>query len=136
MTDLNMGAAVATVRSYVGAFTTLEPLAVVPYFSEPALLISQQGIVALPTGADVERFFARLMPDLRLQGYAASEFPQLAEQRLSHDLAIVSGVCVWRKRSGEELRRFGATYILSRASGNWRIAVATFHDGDGALRLA
>ena len=70
------GEAVEGFQRYAEAFARLDARAIVSFFNEPALLISQQGIVALSSGADVERFFGRLMADLRADGYAKSEFPQ------------------------------------------------------------
>src|SRR4029077_2142244 len=102
------------VRSYAHAFETLEPRTVVPYYDEPCLVTSPQGSVALPTHADVERFFEPLMGDLRSRGYAATELPQLEETRLSDALAMVTGRGIWRKADGAELRRFGAVYVLRK----------------------
>jgi ketosteroid isomerase-like protein len=129
------GEAVEGFKRYAEVFARLDARAIVSFYNEPALLISPQGIVALSTGADVERFFGRLMADLRADGYAKSEFPLLAEHYLSSDLAVVSGVGVWRKANGEELRRFGLTYTLCRALPSWKIVVAVVHDPDAALHL-
>jgi hypothetical protein len=127
------GEAVAAFRQYSAVFEKLDPSAVVPFFSQPAILISPQGMVGLATGQDVERFFAPLMLDLRGQGYAKSEFPRLTEHWLSPDVAIVSGVGVWRKATGEELRRFGLTYTFSRKPGTWQIMLAVVHAPETAL---
>lgn len=130
MSGLQRGEVVEAFKRYVEAFEGLSPQAVVPFYNEPAMLISPQGIVALPTGADVEKLFAGVMSSLREQGYARSEFPRLAGLPLSEDLAIVTGVGVWRKKTGEELRRFGLTYTLCRAPESWKIVVALIHDPD------
>ncbi len=119
----------AAVRSYAHAFETLDPQTVAPYYDEPCLVISSQGSVALPTHAEVERFFEPLMGDLRNQGYAATELSHIEETRLSDTLAMVTGRGIWRKGDGAELRRFGAVYILRKTNDAWRIAVAAFHDG-------
>jgi len=129
------GEAVEGFKRYAEAFARLDARAIVSFYNEPALLISQQGIVALSTGAEVERFFGRLMAELRVEGYAKSEFPQLSEHSLSSDLSVVSGVGVWRKANGEEMRRFGLTYTLCRALPSWKIVVAAVHDPDAALPL-
>jgi hypothetical protein len=100
----------------------------VPYFNEPAMFISPQAIVDLPTGAHVERFFDLVMANLRSQDYAASEFSNVTERYLTQELAIVSGIGVWKTRTGQELRRFGFTYTLCRVLQSWKIVVATIHD--------
>lgn len=133
LTGLQTGEVLEAFKRYVEGFEGLSPRAVVPFYNEPAMLISPQGIVALPTGADVEKFFAGVMSNLRDQGYARSEFPRLAELLLSADLAIVTGVGVWRTKTGEELRRFGLTYTFCRAPQSWKIVVALIHDPDASL---
>ena len=124
------GEALAVFRRYAAAFESLQATAVVPFLHEPALFISPQGVVALSTAAEVERFFGRVMADLRGQGYAKSEFSDLRQHDLGRDLALVSGVGVWRKATGEELRRFGLTYTLCRTAGSWKLVVAAVHDPD------
>jgi ketosteroid isomerase-like protein len=133
MNDPKQGEVIQAFKQYVGAFEQLDPRAVVPFYNEPAMLISQQGVVSLPTGSHVEQFFAPLMAGLRSQGYAGSEFPRLAEHSLSDKLAIVSGVGIWRSATGEQLRRFGLTYTLCRTSNSWRIVVAVIHDESSVL---
>jgi ketosteroid isomerase-like protein len=133
MSNGKQGEAIEAFRRYVEVFERLDPQAVTSYYNEPALLISPQGIASLPTSADVEQFFNSVMADLKAQGYARSEFPRLAEYYLSDELALVSGVGVWKKASGEQLRRFGLTYTLRRTHPSWRIVVATIHDENSAL---
>ena len=133
MKGFRPGEAIEAFKRYVEAFEGLSPRAVVPFYNEPALLVSPQGIVALPTSADVEKLFDGLMSDLRGQDYAKSEFPRLAELPLNDDLAIVTGVGVWRKKTGEELRRFGATYTFCRTPQSWKIVVAVIHDPEASL---
>src|SRR6266576_1709937 len=128
MSGQTAGEVVAAFKRYAEVFEGLSPHAVVPFYNEPSLMISPQGIVALSTGADVERFFAPVMSDLRDQGYARSEFHRLSELPLSGDLCIVTGVGVWLKKTDEEIRRFGLTYTFRRAPQSWKIVVATIHD--------
>jgi hypothetical protein len=130
------GGVVEAFRRYVAVFERLEPRAVAAFYNKPAMLISPQGVVALPTAEAVEQVFTRVMGDLRDQEYARSEFRRLAEHRLSSNLAMVSGVGVWLKDSGQEIRRFGLTYTFCRQTDAWLIAVAAVHDEDAALPSA
>jgi ketosteroid isomerase-like protein len=41
--------AVAVFRRYVQAFQTLDPRAVVPFYGEPALMITPMGVLRCPT---------------------------------------------------------------------------------------
>jgi hypothetical protein len=125
-----------TFARYVRAFETLRPAAIVPYYNEPCLFISPQGVVALPTGDDVEGFFHKVMADLRTAGYAGSAFPDLEVLPLSDALAVVRGVGLWKKADGTDLKRFGLTYTFRRSDAAWRIVVAVAHDAQGAGRVS
>lgn len=129
----NQGEVIQVFLQYVRAFEQLDPRGIVSFYHEPALLISPQGTVSLPTSAHVEKFFAPLMVDLGSQRYARSEFPQLAEHYLGDKLAMVSGIGIWKTTTGEPLRRFGLTYTLCRTPESWRIVVAVIHDERFAL---
>jgi len=133
MSNDKQGEAIGAFMRYVEVFERLNPQALASFYSEPALMISPAGIASLSTSASVEQFFDSVMADLKAQGYARSEFHRLAEHYLSNELALVSGVGVWKKASGEQLRRFGLTYTLRRTHQSWRIIVATIHDEDSAL---
>jgi len=120
--------AVEAFRSYARAFQSLDARGVAEHFAEPALLISPQGVVALPTRAAVADEYGRLLAGLPAQGYARTEFSPLAGRRLSDDLALVTGAGTWKTTSGEELQRFGLTYTLRRTGQTWQIVVAAIHD--------
>jgi ketosteroid isomerase-like protein len=124
--------AIEEFQQYTQAFGALDAGAVAQHFHEPALLITPQGTVALPTRATVEQTYAGLMADLPARGYARTEFSPLSERRLSDDLAIVSGGGVWKNASDEALMRFGMTYTLRRTGQTWRIVVAAVHAPDGS----
>jgi hypothetical protein len=113
----------------------LDPRALPPHFHQPALMITPRDVVSLPTAAAVEQAYAPVMAGLPAQGYARTEFPQLAAHRLSDDLVVVSGLSVWTKESGEELQRFGMNYTLRRTELTWRIVVAMIHDPTAVVRF-
>jgi ketosteroid isomerase-like protein len=117
-----------TFRRYVRAFETLRPEAVVPYYHEPCVFISSQGVATLHTGADVVAFFTNVMAGLHGDGYASSEFPDLQVLGLSDALTMVRGVGSWKRADGTELRHFGLTYMLRKGDTGWRIVVAVVHD--------
>jgi ketosteroid isomerase-like protein len=118
---------IAAFERYAAAFSALDPRAVVEHLNQPALMISPQGIVALAGSAQVEQFYTRVMAELPDLGYASSAFEGLTEHLLGEDLAIVTGVGIWKRADGGELRRFGMTYTWARSGGIWRIAVAAVH---------
>jgi ketosteroid isomerase-like protein len=121
-------------RLYTQAFNALDARAVAQHFHEPAILITPEDTVALPTAAAVERTYARLMADLPARGYARTEFSALQEHRLNESLAIVSGGGVWKNGSGADLMQFGMTYTLRRTDQTWQIVVAMIHLPDGSSR--
>jgi len=113
---------------YSRAFKTLDPDGILPFYHEPCLFISPQGIVSLPTRSDVVSFFRDVMSNLRAQDYHTSDFAGLRAASLSPNLAVVTGVGTWRRTDGSELRRFGLTYTLWGTGDAWEIAVAAVHD--------
>jgi ketosteroid isomerase-like protein len=121
-------AVLETFRRYTQAFETLRPEAVVPYYHEPCLFISPEGVVTLQTSADVAGFFTKVMARLRGDGYASSAFPGLQVLALSDSLRMVRGVGSWKRADGTDLRRFGVTYTLRKSDSAWRIVVAVAHD--------
>jgi ketosteroid isomerase-like protein len=121
-------AVLETFRRYIRAFETLRPEAVVPYYNEPCLFISPEGVVTLQTSADVAGFFTKVMAGLRGDGYASSAFPDLQVLALSDALTMVRGVGSWKRADGTDLRRFGLTYTLRKSDAAWRIVVAVAHD--------
>ena len=125
--ESNSGA-VDTFRRYTEAFQTLDPRAAAQFFNEPAIMITPQGVVPLPTGAAVEQAYQRVMADLPAKGYVRTEFSPFSERRLADDVAVVSGRGAWKNAAGEDFMRFGMTYTLRRTGQTWRIVVAAIHD--------
>ncbi|HEX3529036.1 MAG TPA: hypothetical protein VH988_18420 [Thermoanaerobaculia bacterium] len=113
---------------YSRAFKTLDPDAILPFYHEPCLFISPQGIISLPTRSEVASFFRDVMSNLRAQDYRTSNFAGLRAVSLSPSLAVITGVGIWLRTDGSELRRFGLTYTLWGTGDAWEIAVAAVHD--------
>lgn len=131
MPNNDTSGAIEAFRTYARAFNALDPAAVAQYFHEPALLITPDRTIALPTRAVVEQTYRRVMADLPARGYVRTEFTPLSERRLSDDLAIVSGEGRWKNAADEDFMRFGMTYTLRRTGETWRIVVGAIHAPDG-----
>ena len=116
--------------SYTRAFQKLDPKAVAAHFSEPALMITPRGVVALPNAAAVEQAYARVMAELPAQRYARTEFSRVEERRLGDDLTMLAGSGSWVDSAGEKFMPFGMTYTLRRTGESWRIVVAMIHNAD------
>ncbi len=116
---------------YTQAFQTLDPAAPVSHFHQPALMATPEGIRVLSTASDVAEAYQRLMRMLQGTDYAHSDFVNLTSRRLSETLAIVSGGCIWKKKNGEDMQRFGITYTFTLSKGGWKILSALIHDPAG-----
>jgi ketosteroid isomerase-like protein len=131
------GEAVVTrvLTDYYRAFSTLDVQAILPYYLEPSLVVSPQGVAAMPTHAALVAVIAPGMEAFRARGYARSELTMLQVKRLSAGTALAAGVAVRYKTDGQELDRAGVVYLLQKVDGSWKIAVIVVHDADHRLRL-
>jgi hypothetical protein len=122
--------ALRTLADYYSAFSTLELQAVLPYFHEPSMLISPQGVFAAPTFAALAAVVAPVMEGLRTREYGRSELSVGHVKSLGASATLVTGVAIRYKRNGQELERAGVTYVLHKAETGWKIAVLILHDAD------
>jgi ketosteroid isomerase-like protein len=127
-TAIDQDAALLTLADYYRAFSTLEVQAVFPYFHEPSLLISPQGVFATPTFAALASIFTPVMEGLRTREFGRSELSVGSVNSLSATATLVTGVAIRYKRNGQELERAGVTYVLHKAEAGWKIAVIVMHD--------
>src|SRR5579863_4172241 len=116
----NQEAPLRTLADYYRAFSRLEVQAVLPYFHEPALLISPQGVLAAPTLAALAGIFAPAMEGLRSRDFGRSELSVGFVESLSSSATLVTGVALRYRSSGQELERVGVTYVLHKTEGGWK----------------
>jgi ketosteroid isomerase-like protein len=121
--------------NYYRAFSTLDAQAILPYYLEPSLVVSPQGVAAMPTHAALVAAIAPGMEAFRARGYARSELTMLHVKRLSAGTALAAGVAVRFKTDSQELDRAGVVYLLQKVHGSWKIAAIVVHDADNRLRL-
>ena len=115
---------------YYVTFSTLDLESIAPFFHEPCLFISPQGVMATPTHNEVKEVFEAIAEGLRAKGYGRSELANLEVKPMSDTTTLASGVAVRYKTDGNELERVGVTYIVQKSDGDWRIAVTVIHDID------
>jgi hypothetical protein len=120
---VNDEAALRTLTDYYRAFSTLEVQAVWPYFHEPSLLMSPQGVFAVPAFAALAAVFTPVMEGLRSREFGRSELSVESVRSLSASATLVTGIAIRYQRNGEELERAGVTYVLHKAETGWKIAV-------------
>jgi ketosteroid isomerase-like protein len=121
-------AALRMLADYYVAFSRLDVQAILPYFHEPSILMSPQGVIAAPTVAVVAAAFKPTMDRLRTREFGRSELSVGDVKPLSASATLVTGVAIRYKRDGLELERVGITYILHKAETGWKIAVIILHD--------
>ena len=122
--------AVEAFWSYTKAFQALDAKAVATHFAEPAMMITPQGVSALPNAAAVEQAYARIMAELPAQRYARTDFSEVQERRLGDDLTLLTGSGTWVDTAGKPFMPFGMTYALRRMGQKWRIVMAIIHSAD------
>jgi ketosteroid isomerase-like protein len=126
----NDDGALRTLADYYDAFSTLDVQAVLPYFHEPSLLVSPQGVFAAPTFAVLATVVTPAMEGLRSREYGRSELSVGNVNSLGASATLITGVAIRYKRDGQELERAGVTYVLHKAHTGWKIAVLILHDAD------
>lgn len=118
----------AAIRAYVRAFESLDQEAVVPFYHLPCMFIGPLG-VAVASDADAARGMASLLIEhARSQGYRRTEIHDLKTSLLGESLASGSGAFARLNSSGEEISRFGFTYLLRKDAAGWKIVVAAAHE--------
>ena len=113
---------------YYTTFSTLDLESIAPFFYEPCLFISAQGVIAAPTLDVVKEVFKTIAAGLQAKGYGRSDLKNLDVKSLSETTILASGIAVRYKTDGSELERVGISYILQQSSGGLRIAVTLIHD--------
>ncbi|HET7479943.1 MAG TPA: nuclear transport factor 2 family protein [Rubrobacteraceae bacterium] len=119
---------------YYNAFGTLDVQRILSYYHEPCMLVSPQGVAALPSRAAMAAAFTPIMEGLRARGYSRSESSMLHVKELSATAALASGIAVRYRADGQELERIGVSYLLHKTDDRWKIAVTVVHDTDNVVR--
>ena len=110
-------------RNYNDVFSRGDLSAIGQHCNVPFMRISPQGVEVLPTMSEIEGFYGGILRDLRERGYSHSIRSELHVKLLEQTIAFASGVFVRHKTDGSELETIGATYVLRKTEGEWKIAV-------------
>jgi ketosteroid isomerase-like protein len=119
-------------HAYYRTFSTLNVESIAPFFHEPCLFLSPQGVMAAPNHDVVKEVFKTIAKDLLSKGYGRSELTQLNVERMSATTMMGAGVAVRFTADGPELERVGVTYIVQKSDNEWRIAVIVIHDAQSS----
>ena len=79
-------------------------------------------------------FYGGIQRDLRERGYSHSTRSELHLKLLDQITALASGVFVRHKTDGSELETIGATYVLCKTEGEWKIAEVIGHPPANVIR--
>ena len=121
-------------RDYNDAFGRGDLSAIGQHINVPFVVISSQGVKVLPTMSEIEAFYGGLQRDLIPRGYSHSTVSELHVKLLDQTRALASGVFVRHKTDGSELETIGATYVLRKTEGEWKIAVVMGHPPANVIR--
>jgi ketosteroid isomerase-like protein len=121
-------------RAYGEAFSRGDLSTVVQHCNAPFVVILPQEVRVLPTAADVEKFFGAARQDLKERGYSHSDLLEVHVRLLGTTVALVSSLFTRYKTDGSELATLGATYLLRKPDGVWKIAVITVHPAKDVIR--
>jgi ketosteroid isomerase-like protein len=108
---------------YSDAFGRGDLSAIGQHCDVPFAVISSRGVKLCRTMAEIEAFYSGVLRDLRARGYSHSTRSELRVKLLDQTTALASAVFVRHKTDGSELETIGATYMLRKTEGEWRIAV-------------
>jgi hypothetical protein len=92
------------------------------------------GVKVLPTIAEIEAFYGGIQRDLRARDYSHSTVSELHIKLLDQTTALASGVFVRHKMDGSELETIGATCLLLKTEGEWKIGVVTRNPPANVIR--
>jgi ketosteroid isomerase-like protein len=90
------------------------------FYSEPALVVFPNQLIRLDSRADVVSFFDKLALSLRPSGFSL-EMVDCRVRLLNPTTALCSAVALRLKADGTEMQRAGATYLLHKSGGEWKI---------------
>jgi len=120
---------------YFRDFSNLDLKAIVSYFHLPCTFIVPQEVFVFPSASEVEGFWGPRFADLKAQRFGHTERAAGNVRALNDDTAIASSLAVRYSEDGVELERRGATFILRKNCGEWKIVSLVHHSPDNVIQL-
>ena len=114
-------------RAYATAFARGDAAAAARWCQTPFVWVTAGGVALAASVGEVERAYAAALDALRQRGFSHTEYKELRVGMLGPALAVASGWAVRYADRDTELERIGATYLLRKVEGEWRIVVLTAH---------
>lgn len=119
---------------YSDAFGRGDLSAIGQHCDVPFVRISSQGVKVCATMSEIEAFYEGVLRPLRARGYSHSIRSELHVKLLNQTTALASAVFVRYKTDDSELETIGATYVLRKTEGEWKIAVVMGHPPANVIR--
>ena len=120
---------------YFRDFSNLDLKAIVSYFHLPCTFIVPQEVFVFPSASEVEGFWGPRFADLKAQRFGHTERAAGNVSALNDDTAIASSLAVRYSEDGVELERRGATFILRKNCGEWKIVSLVHLSPDNVIQL-
>lgn len=115
-------------RAYHRAFDGDEVEDLVPHVHRPCMVVTRLGAYVLADRSEIRSAFESVRRDLRARGCERTERRDLRVHLLDDRLARARVLTVRFDGADRELERTGATYVLRRTDGGWRIAALVQHE--------
>lgn len=120
---------------YFRDFSNLDLKAIVSYFHLPCTFIVPKEVFVFPSASEVEGFWGPRFADLKTQRFGHTERAAGNVRALNDNTAIASSLAVRYSDDGVELERRGATFILRKNCGEWKIVSLVHHSPDNVIQL-
>ena len=134
MTDLEQEVDQVFVEYFID-FSNLDLKAIVSYFNLPCTFIVPQEVFGFTSASEVEEVWGPWFDDLKAQGFGHTERAEGNVKALNDNTAIASSLAVRYSEDGVELERRGATFVLRKTGGGWKIVSLVHHSLDNVIQL-
>ena len=121
--------------SYFRDFSNLDLDAIVSYFHNPCTFIVPQDVFVFTSASQVEGFWGPRFDDLKAQGFGRTERAEANIKVLNDNTAIASSKAIRYTQDGSELELRGATFVLRKSDGGWKIVTLIHHSPDTVIQM-
>ncbi len=121
--------------SYFRDFSNLDLDAIVSYFHQPCTFIVPQDVFVFTSASQVEGFWGPRFDDLKAQGFGRTERAEANIKVLNDNTAIASSKAIRYTEDGSELELRGATFVLRKSDGDWKIVTLIHHSPDNVIQM-
>ncbi len=122
-------------NSYFRDFSNLDLDAIVSYFHNPCTFIVPQDVFVFTSASQVEGFWGPRFDDLKAQGFRRTERAEANIKVLNDNTAIASSKAIRYTEDGSESERRGATFVLRKSDGDWKIVTLIHHSPDSVIQM-